>query len=389
MAKNIEMNNLNSDGTYEVVYPKTRQELVINLLNDSTKSFMGLDSTATADDAFKKVYLTNLLNGKSMVEVTFLDSETSQPMQGVIVTCPNFCDASGTSLTSHTTDINGKFIGFVNSINPTINISGYMDINDFSTTLNVDSLGKEYAFSFNLTTQNFQRYTSSTSKKFSGNVDYINVTVVGGGGGGGSGFGWTRDDDTFTGSGGGGGGGGYCVVQENVDFTINKNESIVIGAGGKGGPSDTSTSQRRASDGANGGSSSFLGIIANGGIGGSKSITGGAGNGKGGNGANQAGSFTAGTTGGNGTVYGYSSFTDLILYGGGGGGGNAGWGKGQISGGLDCGGSGGDYAGDETRKEESYGGGGGGGYDYKSGAGGGFGGGSGCVAIRMYLKSRQ
>lgn len=34
MAKNIEMNTLEENGNYEVVYPMTKQEFVIDLLND-------------------------------------------------------------------------------------------------------------------------------------------------------------------------------------------------------------------------------------------------------------------------------------------------------------------------------------------------------------------
>ena len=58
-----------------------------------------------------------------MVEVAFLDSETGKTVWGVVITCPNFCDASGTSLTSHTTDVHGK-------------------VDDFPTTLAVDAFGK-------------------------------------------------------------------------------------------------------------------------------------------------------------------------------------------------------------------------------------------------------
>lgn len=417
MAKNIEMNNLNSDGTYEVVYPKTRQELVINLLNDSTKSFMGLNSTATADDAFKKIYLTNLLNGKSMVEVTFLDSETSRPVQGVVVTCSNFCDASGTSLASHTTDVNGKIVTFVNAINPTISISGYADIDNFSTTLAVDALGKQYVFSFNLTTQNFKKYISSTNVKFSGNIQKLDVTVVGGGGGGAAGV---ASMSTGDGAAGGGGGGGYCTVQENVSFVQDTSYSIVIGSGGTAG----STNASKGSNGASGGTSSILQISANGGSGGDFGKVGysgthggygGSGNGQGGRGAYCAGTDgqTSPTAGTNGRTYGYSSFTDVVLYGGGGGGGGA-YGRNSknganyyagTSGGRNYGAEGGywrDWNGADTTKYQmtgysaaagTGGGGGGGGaqgdsHDDDEQEGNGGSGGSGCVAIRMHLKSR-
>lgn len=60
MAKNIEMNCLNSDGTYEVVYPKTSQAMIENLLSDNTRNLLGLSSTATTDDVFQALYQKNV-----------------------------------------------------------------------------------------------------------------------------------------------------------------------------------------------------------------------------------------------------------------------------------------------------------------------------------------
>ena len=120
------------DGSYIEDYPRTSQEMILNLLNFSTKSLMGLEESATADDAFKQLYLANVLNGKSMVELTLLDSETNKPLSGIIVSCDKFCDAAGTVLTEHTTDDNGKIVAFVSAINPTIKVTGYADIENFT-----------------------------------------------------------------------------------------------------------------------------------------------------------------------------------------------------------------------------------------------------------------
>ena len=183
MSKNIEMNALGSDGNYEIIYPKTKQELVIDLLNDNVKTLMGLDSTATANDAFKKVFLSSVLNGKSMIELTFLDSETNKPLPNMKVTSAQFCDSAGTSISEIFTDDNGVLVSFVNSVNPTINISGYADIQEYSQVLDVTELGKQYYFTLYPTVLNYNLIKSSQSIKFTGNIDYIDFTIVGGGGG--------------------------------------------------------------------------------------------------------------------------------------------------------------------------------------------------------------
>lgn len=413
MAKNIEMNTLEENGSYEVVYPMTKQELVIDLLNDDVKELMGLDSNATASDAFKTAYLSSVLDGKAMVEITFTDSITGKPMENILITCSAFCDSAGTPMSSYTTNSNGKIIGFVNAINPTISISGYADIQDFSQALNIPALGKQYVFNYQLTTLDFKKFTTSSSTKFSGNVNRVDVTVVGGGGAGATGntrgSGWGSPSSYIYGI--PGGGGGYCTVKENASFIIDTSYSVTVGAGGvvnsiSGAPYCTS--------GGNGGASSFLDVSANGGMGGqfngydsSDTHSGGAGNGRGGNGVKRdtryptsAGNGQAGVAG---SVAGYSSFTETVLYGGGGGSGAMNQGTGGAGAGY--GGAGGSYSynvEDENGKAgtNGYGGGGGGAhtdlsltnddndwYSAYSGVAGA--GGSGCVAIRMHLKSRQ
>lgn len=382
MAKNIEMNNLNEDGTYEVVYPKTRQELVIDLLNDDTKTLLGLGSTATANDAFKELYYTIALNGKSLVTLTFLDSTTSKPIQGVVVSCSAFCDVAGTAISSHTSDENGQIIAFVSATSPTISISGYYDINNFSATLSVDKLGQRYEFSYNLTTVNFKSFTSSSSGIFSGNVQYIDVTLVGGGGGGGHGYSDSESNDN--GSSGGGGGGGYALLKSNYTVTPNSSYTVTIGSAGTGAPSNGSATS--------GGKTSFGDLSVSGGEAGkngrgrTSAGSGGGGNGNGGAGGYytpfSGGSEKAPTKGSDGTVYGYTSFTQTALFSGGGSGGNVIYENTVTYGGEP-------YGGDQGKAATGYGGGGSGG-----GSGGqgtnksGYNGYKGFASIRMLLKSQ-
>lgn len=394
MAKNIEMNQVDSSGSYETVYPMTKQELVIDLLNDDVKELMGLDSSATASDAFKTAYLSSVLSEKSMIEVSFTDAETGKPVEGIVVECPNFCDSAGTPLTSYTTNNSGVIIGFVNIVNPTISISNYVDIADFSTTLSVDALGKQYSFNYSLTTYNFKKYTASANVKMSGNVTRIDVTAVDGGGGGGGPYNASSSGNFYTAT---GGGGGYCVVQESVGFNNNTMYTLTVGAGGRPFHSVSGSSTNYYS--ANGGASSFLSVSANGGNRGmgidysTQVTTEGKGNGNGGYVKNQYTNkvnenYITYVQPTNGTVYGYSSFTETVLYGGGGGGSNR----------VNQDGSSfllvttatTSYGGCSRTDKNGKDGYGGGGFGYCLGDGGSIAGygGSGCVAIRMHLKSR-
>ena len=96
---------------------------------------MGLDSSVITSDVFKTAYLSSVLDGKAMVEITFTDSITGKSMKNILITCSVFCDSAGTPISSYTTNSNGKIIGFVSVINSTISISGYVDIQDFSQVL--------------------------------------------------------------------------------------------------------------------------------------------------------------------------------------------------------------------------------------------------------------
>lgn len=384
MAKNIEMSVLGSDGSYEVLYPYTIPSQVEDLLNNDTKVYIGLNEDSTPDDAFRSLYLLNVLQGKIALTLTVKDSATGTPIEGVQIACSSYCDAKGNPIAGPIeTNSEGKIDVFCSVSNPTLSISDYFDIIDYSQQFSYE-LGNSYSAEWNVTTRNFLKMTSSTNKMFSPNVNRIDVTCVGGGGGGASG------NDSGNGYSGGGGGGGYCVIQENINFIENLEYQLVVGAGGIGGISGLAHG-RNATDGGN---SSFLNLVANGGKAG---ITYNAGEGNGNGGAGFEGSaFVSsrnGLNGGNGNTYGYSSFTETVLYGGGGGGGAYGNSRVAGQGGLGYGGDGGIYITPlPTNGENGYGGGGGGHGGVEtdefdsSGLPGGNGG-SGCVAMRMHLKT--
>ena len=368
MAKNIEMQVLGSNGSYEILYPVTDQSLVINLLNEDTKTFLGLESTATADDAFRYIYTSVNLQGKALIHLT-VQTSGGNPLSNIVVTSEQFCDIKGNPIDSYTTGSDGKVDVFVDESTGNLTIDNYGDIETITVPFSV-SLTEISSQTITVNIRNFVLYNSTTNIRFSDNVNQIDVTVVGGGGGGGAAGGGSTSNRTEPGC-GGGGGGGYCVVQEKVSFNKNENYLVTVGSGG--------TSNN------NGGQSNFLTLNASGGNGGVKgnddaSGGGGAGNGYGGHGAYDV--RGTGTNGGNGSVNGYSSFTEVTLYGGGGAGGGGRWREDTAIGGLNYGGKAGQNA-------TGYGGGGGGGNwdisgsSYSRGNGGrGY---SGCVAIRMYL----
>ena len=406
MSKNIEMNILGDDGQYETLYPYTIPEQVQDLLNNDTKLLIGLTEESTPDDAFREIYFISALGDKCSFTLTVKTNENQVPLKNIPVNCDSFIDINNNPIEGPLyTNQYGQINTFFKSGNVTLSISGFADLEDWSQSFNVVN-GQQYQETANLITVNFQKYTSSTNIMLSSNVFQLDVTCVGGGGGGGGGGEYIM---------GGGGGGGYCAVQENIPFNENYSYNIIVGAGGaSGGRSDGRQAASKPTsgisvDGGNGGGVGWMDYSYTnyGGIGGT-------GNGNGGDGGKtESGSYsyTSPTNGMNGSVQGYSSFTENVLYGGGGGGGAscvAQYVIRQGSSGGTYGGSGGSaksagnigdtnyYANNGGDGQNGFGGGGGSGsiarwtnsnqsaqmaFSY-SGSGG-----SGCVAIRMHLNA--
>lgn len=372
------------------------------LLKDATEAdIFGGSDDRTVDDALMGIsqklnanisdvadlqrQVSLIMGDVASITLTLKDS-AGKAIPGVLVT--GVLTESGQPAYSNDS---GVISGVISEGTQTISITGYADIADYSETLSVTK-GSSITKVIVLDTRNFLKITENKNVKFSGNVETVDVTVVGGGGAGGSGC----FNPLYGGS---GGGGGYCVVQTGVAFVAGTLYPAVIGAGGK--PVNNAA-------GSDGESSSFLGITAAGGKGGGyANLTGGAGNGAGGNGGyceNNRIDFANGANGSAGSVNGYSSYTGTTKYGGGGGGGASArsyytYGVTIPSGGADYGAKGG--CGNEGESKTGLsaaagtGGGGGGGYAYYEtiddddsydryygGSGG-----SGCIAVRMHLKS--
>ncbi len=381
-----------------------------NLLDDSTEKLLfGEILNKTVNDAFSSIgQRLNLIAGNlASITVTVVDQQR-KPLEGVIVDGV-LTPEGGTAATNS----EGKIVGVINEGEITLQVKGYADIEDYSTKITIEK-GQSYTKEIQVTTRDFLKVTTSKNVRFSGNVSRLDACVVGAGGGAGGGV---YGKSNRQGATGGAGGGGEVVEKQEMSFSQNVSYPIKIGAGGN--PGDSSYGGT-AKDGKNGGSTSFMGVTSKGGNPGTGAAVGdvnaeqhvipgigGAGYNGAGKGANGVWGNFAGYSGatlqkginGQDGTQSYKSFTETEPLGAGGGSGSATT-KGDLTGGLGGntgGGNGGQSgygAGDNANGTAGKAG---------SGSGGGSGastrdmdsytigssakGGSGCVAMRMHLKS--
>ena len=230
MAKNIEM-NIKEQSNYEILYPKTLSEQVINLLNNDTKELMGLTEDATPDDAFKDLFYGVYLGNKAAIELTVKDSE-GYIFSNTAITCPNFVDKFGATVDSYVTDNNGKATVLATPGNITMTLGiNYINYPNKILTMNSIEAGKTYNQEWVLT-RNTGTIQISSSQNIVLSPQIVRVDVAGVGGGGGGSGAASRDSWHAC---GGGGGGGYASIVENVMLDSDKNLSITIGTGGVGG----------------------------------------------------------------------------------------------------------------------------------------------------------
>ena len=384
MGKIIEMNYKGEDGSYVVLWPRVYSNVVLN--SQDLLSEFQLDDGSNIDDVLLQIKRKQDLiqYNKAGVNVT-VQTVGGTPYEGLTISgIAANVDGTGSCVTNS----QGKCFGYCNAGSVNIGVdgmSGYADV-AFSTQKIEAAVTEVYEAELVATLYNFRQYTSSTSVKFSDNVERIDVSLGGGGASGCS----TSDNA------GSGGGGGYSSIHEQVSFVPDRSYSITVGSGGSvSGYSGTAGGTTTAfSFSEQGGQAGYV----NGWQGG----PGGTGNGYGG-GAGQSTYNFNGSPGGTGTTYIYTSFTEQSLYGGGGGSGaffNSNIDTNFVRSGGQGGNPGGGNGGGPTTNyrttnpqagERGLGGGGGGGScsrsysDVQSRTYGAIGG-SGCVAIRMHLK---
>lgn len=360
------------------------------LLQDSTEvSLFGSAADRTVDDVFAGIAGQLKLIKSDMAAITLTVQDTNgKPIPEVLV--QGILSESGQAVY---TNASGVTTGFVGEGKQVIKISGYADVEDYTETITVVK-GTTIAKTISVNIRNFLELLTSGTVKFSGNVERVDYSEVGGGGAGGWGM-----ASYYSGA---GGGSGYVKIVTNANFEPNISYPAIVGAGGKPASNSSGT-------GSAGGKTSFMGVDVAGGSPGTRDTTqgnnptyGGAGERTGANGVLSV-NYT-GVNGRNGTagISGFfASFTTTKSVAGSGASGGAGsdytGSPYSASGGVgsDGGGNGGgtNHNIGATPGINGTGGGGGGGACVSGGRDDpkesypGMAGGSGCIAIRMHLKS--
>lgn len=234
MPKNIQMNILDSDGQYDVLYPETNAEQVLNLdttvsqselmLSDLTKNLMGLDSTSVPDTAFMALIFGVGNKGAIL---------TVKTPKGNVVSGVTINGVTNLEGKSAVTDNNGMVAVIVDSDTLNLSItSPFIDIKDYSTAISMTSQPMISYIDLTLEYNDVNKkiYESSQSNlKFSPDVVNYDVCAVGGGGSGSGGENWGTYDKGIP---GGGGAGGDIINLLNQQAVENDVFNITVGSGG-------------------------------------------------------------------------------------------------------------------------------------------------------------
>lgn len=339
-----------------------------SVLSGDTKTALGLDTSATLNDAFSILNdrINMISHGTASMTLTLKD-QSGSPLKNIFVS--GLVDENGVRVK---TGNDGVATGFVTAESAKMSVNDYIDIEPWSYTPDVEK-GQSYTHEATLTRATEKEISSNQSFMFSDNVDTFDVCAVGGGGGGGGSY--TYYGLGYNGYyGGGGGGGGFVVNKLGISPTPNTAYSAQIGAGGAAGHGTSLTGSYNYCAGGKGGTTTLTCneetiVSAEGGNGGQSSYevseqgVGGTGNGKGGNGIHYSGTKEYGSAGSPGTSYKFNESSLGVAGGGGGGGGTSYSAGGPFSGGSPSGGSGGVMSGNRIENEPNskYPGGGGGG----------------------------
>lgn len=293
MSKNIILNQLNEDKTYNKLYPAGAIDYTF--LSKETSEAYSVEN-GTVKDALSG--LQDYISQSNIVSLKVIDSRGT-PLKGIRVV-----GISGTP----STDADGFVSGVANTNSLTL-VSSYVDIEKTKTvdiSRYINTLKILTVIMNNVAENYIVRYNTSQQVKFSRRVKSIDICCVGGGGGGCRNYMVGTTDISY--SPGGGGGGGAIINEYNVVPQSETIYNIIVGTGGKAG--------HPASDG---GTSSFMDGYAPGGKGAVNAQGGAGGNAKSGNGGSGGADARVGN-GGRATV---SEFTDgKVYYSGGGGGGH-------------------------------------------------------------------
>lgn len=246
--KNITMQQKNTAGSYDKLYPKTTATQ--SKLSAETAALYG-DGVTDADAAMRIV--ANTIKDLGFATVIVKDP-SGNPIQGAVIT-----GIQG----SPTTDANGKASGVLQST--TISVSSpYVDLQSKEITISGSFSAVEVTLPI-VGENAIKRFTSSQSVKFSNAIKTVDICCVGGGGGGSGNPTYQSSSGRSIVSYGPGGGGGGIVNSLGITPQKNVALNLIIGSGGSSG---TPLPYNTSGSGASGGISSFLSVSANGGGGG-------------------------------------------------------------------------------------------------------------------------
>lgn len=295
MGKNIILNQLNEDNTYDGLYPAGTIDYTF--LSKETSEAYGVEN-GTVKDALNGLH--DYISQSNIVSLKVIDSRGT-PLQGIRV-----MGISGTP----STDADGLVSGVANTNSLTL-VSSYVDIEKTKTvdiSKYINTLKILTVMMNNVAENYIVRYNTSQQVKFSSRVKSVDVCCVGGGGGGCKNYSSYNGTASLSYYPGGGGGGGAIVNEFNLVPQPEILYNLNVGTGGSSGYPAT-----------DGGTSNFMDVYAPGGKGAANVQGGAGGNTESGNGGTGGQDAHVGN-GGRATV---SEFTDgKVYYSGGGGGGH-------------------------------------------------------------------
>lgn len=254
-----------SSGVYDTLYVNTTATRAF--VSSSINTKLGL-TNGNIDQAIARV--VSDLKNTGLIHIRVTDN-SGVPIAGAVIT-----GLENTVTTGENGEVFGK-IGNATSMTVTPPYADFLP-KTVSLSTYVSSFSIFVVRLDRISNNTINRYSSSTTLRFSNNVASVDVCCVGGGGAGCGNTSYSQN---------GGGGGGAIVNSYNIAVTPDTDYPLVVGSGGlyerSTGPSSGSTTsgtdenENPTNAAADGGETSFMGVVAPGGKGGQPTAGGAAG----------------------------------------------------------------------------------------------------------------
>lgn len=250
-----------SGGTYDTLYVNTTATRTF--VSSSINTKLGL-TNGNIDQAIARV--VSDLKNTGLIHIRVTDN-SGIPIAGAVIT-----GLENTVTTGENGEVFGK-IGNATSMTVTPPYADFLP-KTVSLSTYVSSFSIFIVRLDRIADNTINRYSSSTTLRFSSNVASVDVCCVGGGGAGCGHISYSQN---------GGGGGGAIVNSYNIAVTPDTDYPLIVGSGGSyersvgtsGGSGSSGTGDTGSGEGekptnaaADGGETSFMGVVAAGGKGG-------------------------------------------------------------------------------------------------------------------------